>query len=140
MRLTQATNRAGAVVAAPTDIGPGTLLYRTDILTKAGVSEAELTRSWDSYVAAGIKIKATTGAYLMAHARDMKDIVIRTGIQPGEGLYFDGQSHVLVDHAALRARLRTGARSAPQQARCQGRLPGPTSGPRASSAARWPPR
>jgi multiple sugar transport system substrate-binding protein len=92
----QATNRAGVVVAAPTDIGPGTLLYRTDVLTRAHVSEAELTRSWDSYVDSGIRIKAVTGAYLMAHARDMKDIVIRAGIQPGEGLYFDSQSNVLV--------------------------------------------
>lgn len=92
----QATNRRGAVVAIPTDIGPGTLLYRTDLLAKAGVSEAELIESWDGYVATGVKIKAATGAYLMAHARDMKDIVIRTGIQPGEGLYFDNQSNVLV--------------------------------------------
>ena len=92
----QATSRKGAVVAAPTDIGPGTLLYRADLLAKAGVSEADLTRSWDSYVATGARIKSATGAYLMAHARDMKDIVIRTGIQPGEGLYFDNQSNVLV--------------------------------------------
>jgi multiple sugar transport system substrate-binding protein len=92
----QATNRRGEVVAAPTDIGPGTLLYRADVLAKAGVGEAELIRSWDSYVASGVKIKAATGAYLMAHARDMKDILIRTGIQPGEGLYFDSQSKVLV--------------------------------------------
>jgi multiple sugar transport system substrate-binding protein len=92
----QATNRKGAVVAAPTDIGPGTLLYRADVLAKAGVGEAELTQSWESYVATGARIKAATGAYLMAHARDMKDIVIRTGIQPGEGLYFDNQSKVLV--------------------------------------------
>ena len=92
----QATSRSGAVVAAPTDIGPGTLLYRADILAKAGVTEADLTTSWDSYVAAGVKIKAVTGSYLMAHARDMKDIVIRTGIQPGEGLYFDNKSNVLV--------------------------------------------
>ena len=92
----QATNRKGAVVAAPTDIGPGTLLYRADVLARAGVGEAELIQSWDSYVASGVKIKAATGAYLMAHARDMKDIVIRTGIQPGEGLYFDNQSNVLV--------------------------------------------
>ena len=92
----QATNRRGAVVAAPTDIGPGTLLYRSDLLAKAGVSEAELTQSWDSYVASGAKIKASTGAYLIAHARDMKDIAIRTGIQPGEGLYFDKDSKVLV--------------------------------------------
>ena len=84
------------MVAVPTDIGPGTLLYRADILAKAGVGEAELTASWDSYVAAGAKIKAATGAYLMAHARDMKDMVIRIGIQPGEGLYFDQQSNVLV--------------------------------------------
>jgi multiple sugar transport system substrate-binding protein len=92
----QATNRKGAVVAAPADVGPGTLLYRSDILDKAGVNPAELTQSWDSYVATGAKIKLATGAYLMAHARDMKDIVIRAGIQPGEGLYFDSQSKVLV--------------------------------------------
>ena len=92
----QATNRRGAVVAAPTDIGPGTLLYRADLLARAGVGEDELIRTWDSYVASGARIKAATGAYLMAHARDMKDIVIRTGIQPGEGLYFDNQSNVLV--------------------------------------------
>ena len=92
----QATSRTGAIVAAPTDIGPGTLLARTDILARAGVSDADLTRSWDSYVATGLKIKQATGAYLLAHARDIKDIAIRTGIQPGQGLYFDQDSQVLV--------------------------------------------
>ena len=92
----QATSRKGTVVAAPADIGPGTLLYRADVLAKAGVSEAELTQSWDGYVATGARIKSATGAYLMAHARDMKDIAIRTGVRPGEGLYFDNQSNVLV--------------------------------------------
>ena len=92
----QATNKRGEVVAVPTDIGPGTLLYRSDVLAKAGVSEAEMIASWDAYVAAGVRIKARTGAYLMAHARDMKDIAIRTGIKPGEGLYFDSKSNVLV--------------------------------------------
>lgn len=92
----QATNRKGEVVAVPSDVGPGTLLYRTDLLAKSGVTEADLSKSWESYVNAGTKVKAATGAYLMAHARDMKDIVIRTGIMPGEGIYFDGQSNVLV--------------------------------------------
>jgi multiple sugar transport system substrate-binding protein len=92
----QATRADGAVVAAPTDIGPGTLLYRTDLLARSGVVEAELTRSWESYVAAGVAIKAATGAYLLAHARDMKDILIRTDVQPGQGLYFDKESRVLV--------------------------------------------
>ena len=57
----QATSRSGAVMAVPTDVGPGTLLYRKDILDKAGVSKAELTASWDGYVDAGAKIKASTG-------------------------------------------------------------------------------
>ncbi|MDP2007760.1 MAG: extracellular solute-binding protein [Rubrivivax sp.] len=94
--VAQATSRTGAVVAAPADIGPGTLLWRADVLARAGVTEAELTKSWDSYVAAGVKIKQGTGAYLLAHARDIKDILIRTGVAPGEGLYFDKDSQVLV--------------------------------------------
>jgi multiple sugar transport system substrate-binding protein len=94
--VAQATARSGAVVAVPADIGPGTLLVRTDVLARAGIAEAALTRSWDGYVAAGVAIKRTTGAYLMAHARDIKNILIRTGIRPGEGLYFDRDNRVLV--------------------------------------------
>jgi multiple sugar transport system substrate-binding protein len=93
----QARSRSGAVVGAPADIGPGTLLYRTDLLKRANVTEAELTQSWQSYVDSGIRIKAATGAYLLAHAREMKDILIRTGVGPGEGLYFDKDSRVLVN-------------------------------------------
>ena len=65
----------------PADIGPGTLLYRKDLLDKAGVTEAQLTQSWDGYIAAGKQIKARTGAYLLADAADIRDIVIRTGLQ-----------------------------------------------------------
>lgn len=92
----QAKGRSGSIVAIPTDLGPGTLLYRDDILRRTNLVEADLIRSWEGYVESGIKIKAATGAYLLAHARDMKDIVIRTGIAPGEGIYFDSQSKVLV--------------------------------------------
>jgi len=92
----QAVNRVGAVVAMPTDIGPGTMLYRADILARAGVAEEELTRSWGSYLEAGVRIKAATGAYLIAHVQQVKDILIRTGLKPGESLYFDQDSRVLV--------------------------------------------
>jgi multiple sugar transport system substrate-binding protein len=93
----QAINKAGQLVALPTDIGPGTLLYRKDLADKAGVTEADLTKSWESYIAAGQKIRAATGAYLLADAADLRDILIRTGVQPGEGLYFDREGRVLVD-------------------------------------------
>jgi multiple sugar transport system substrate-binding protein len=92
----QATTRKGSIIAVPADIAPGTLLYRTDLLARAGLTEKDLTTSWEGFVAAGVRIKATTGAYLLAHARDMKDILIRTGMAPGEGLYFDAQSRPLV--------------------------------------------
>ena len=93
----QTRNRRGACVAVPTDIGPGTLLYRTDLLKRAGLGEADLTPSWEAYVAAGSKIKAATGAYLVGNAQSVKDIVIRSGLKPGEGLYFDKDSRVLVN-------------------------------------------
>jgi multiple sugar transport system substrate-binding protein len=92
----QAVNRRGELVALPTDIGPGTLLYRADLLAKAGVVEADLTPSWEAYVRAGVKIKAATGAYLVSNAQLVKDIVIRSDLEPGEGLYFDRDSRVLV--------------------------------------------
>ncbi|MFY9512216.1 MAG: extracellular solute-binding protein [Rubrivivax sp.] len=95
--VAQATNSRGEFVAMPTDIGPGTLLYRKDLLDKAGVSEAELTRDWSGYIEAGRKIKAKTGAYLLADAADIRDIVLRTGLADGEGLYFDRSGKVLVD-------------------------------------------
>jgi multiple sugar transport system substrate-binding protein len=92
-----ATNSAGELSAIPTDIGPGTLFYRDDILKKAGVTEKDLTQSWESYIEAGKKIKAATGAYLLAGANDIQRIVIRTGLKDGEGVFFDKNNKTLVD-------------------------------------------
>ncbi len=92
-----AMNPRGEVLALPTDVGPGTLLWRADLLQRAGLSDADLTPSWEAYVAAGARIKAATGAYLLSGAQALKDILIRTGIGPGEGLYFDADSRVLVE-------------------------------------------
>lgn len=92
----QAVNKRGELIALPSDIGPGTLLYRTDLLARAGLEEGALTRSWDSFVDCGRRIQARTGAFLLSHARDMKDIVIRSGMQPGDGLHFSRDNRVLV--------------------------------------------
>ena len=86
----------GRIVAIPSDIGPGTLLYRSDIVAQAGLKETDLTGSWEGYVEAGKRLKSRTGAHLLAHAREIKDIVIRTGVAAGEGLYFGRESQVLV--------------------------------------------
>jgi multiple sugar transport system substrate-binding protein len=93
----QAMNAKGGLAAIPTDIGPGTLLYRKDIIERAGVTEADLTRSWESFIEAGKKIRAKTGAYLLANAADIRDIVIRSGLADGDGIYFDANGKVLVE-------------------------------------------
>jgi multiple sugar transport system substrate-binding protein len=93
----QAINRKGQMVAAPTDIGPGTLLYRKDLLDRAGVAEADMQPSWDAYVDAGVRIKRATGANLIGNVRTLKDLMIRSGLKKGQGIYFDSDSNVLVD-------------------------------------------
>ncbi|WP_416760435.1 ABC transporter substrate-binding protein [Roseateles sp. So40a] len=100
--LAQGVGPGGAQVAIPADIGPGTLIYRHDLLERAGVSEAEITRDWASYLAAGERIRKATGAYLMADAADLRDIALRQGLQDGEGLYFDADGRVLVESARFR--------------------------------------
>ncbi|MDE2369129.1 MAG: extracellular solute-binding protein [Burkholderiales bacterium] len=92
----QAVNGRGELTAVPTDIGPGTLLYREDLLARAGLAAADLAPSWEAYVEAGVRLKAATGAYLIGNAQTLKDIVMRSGVAPGEGLYFDRDSRVLV--------------------------------------------
>jgi multiple sugar transport system substrate-binding protein len=103
-------------VAVPTDIGPGAMFYRQDLLSKAKVKESDLTASWESFIQSGQKIKKDSGAYLVAHARDVKDIVIRTGIPPGHGVYFDDQGKSVIDTSP---RFRRGFEIA-QQIRAQG--------------------
>jgi len=93
----QATSSSGALTAIPADIGPGTLLYRKDILERAGVAEADLTRSWESFIEAGKKIKLSTGAYLLANATDIRDIALRSGLSDGEGVFFDANGKALVE-------------------------------------------
>jgi multiple sugar transport system substrate-binding protein len=106
----QAINRKGQVVAAPTDIGPGTMLYRVDLLERAGLTAADLQPSWDAYVDAGIKLKKVTGANLIGNVKTLKDIMIRSGLKAGQGIYFDSDSNVLVDtprfHRAFELALR----------------------------------
>lgn len=95
--VAQAVSRGGIRAAMPADIGPGALFYRKDLMDKAGISEAQLTKSWDSFIDAGKTLKGKTGAYLIPHAAAIKEIILRSGLKDGEGLYFDAQGKVLVE-------------------------------------------
>ncbi len=95
--VAQGTSSKGELSGMPADIGPGATFYRHDILEQAGVSEADLLESWDSFIEAGIKVKEKTGNYLLANAVDIKDIYIRSNLKPNEGLYFDKDHNVIVN-------------------------------------------
>ena len=94
-----ARNRDGRLVAMPTDVGPGSLFYRVDLLAQAGLKEDDLTRSWEAYVDAGRQLKAKTGAYLIGDVRLLKDIIVRAGTPPGEGQFFDNQGRAQITSA-----------------------------------------
>jgi multiple sugar transport system substrate-binding protein len=100
--LTQGRNERGRLIAMPADIGPGTMLVRHDVLERAGVDTAMLTRSWDDYLIAGERIRSRTGAFLVSHVQLLKDILLRHGLLPGEGQYYDADSKPLLHRPRFR--------------------------------------
>lgn len=96
---TQGRTEAQGQVAIPTDIGPGAMFYRQDLLDKAGLKPEDLSADWQRFVQAGKQLKSRTGVHLLAHARDIKDIVIRANVAPGDGIYYDAQGQSLVASA-----------------------------------------
>lgn len=95
----QATNADGGMYVFPVDIAPGTLFYRDDVLKKAGVSTGALTKSWESYIEAGKKIKEKTGAYLLHNAGFIARAYVRANITKGESLYFDAKGNPVLNSA-----------------------------------------
>lgn len=89
----QALQNDGHMIAAPSDIGPGTLLYRKDLLQASDVSVAQMQQSWEGFLQCGKAIRERTGARLVPNALDVLNIVIRSGLAPGDGLYFDANGH-----------------------------------------------
>lgn len=94
--IAQATAADGRFIGMPVDIGPGTFFYRNDVLQKAGVDPKNMM-TWPGYIAAGRKIKSTTGAFLIADAADVAWINIFATTPANTSPYFDEQGKVIVD-------------------------------------------
>jgi multiple sugar transport system substrate-binding protein len=88
---------SGVLSGMPADVAPSGLFLRKDIIDKAGVSEAQLTQSWESYIEAGKRIKARTGMLLLPHAMTVMDTYIRAEVQAGQGLFFDAQGRAIIN-------------------------------------------
>ena len=94
--LEQATTSDGRLIAMPTDLGPGTMFYRRDILDKMGVKPEEIGQSWDSYLEFGRALKKQ-GLYLIPNATRIYNAYIRSNAPQGEGLYFDADGNPTVN-------------------------------------------
>ncbi|PNH80632.1 extracellular solute-binding protein [Vibrio diazotrophicus] len=92
---TQGKGADGSVYGIPVDLGPGVMYYRTDIFKDAGIDLNEAIKDWDSYIAAGEKLKAKN-IQLIASASDVAQAIIFTTVPEGEGLYFDKEGNPVV--------------------------------------------
>jgi multiple sugar transport system substrate-binding protein len=79
----------GALCAMPVDIGPGTLLYRRDLLQQSGVAAEQLLGSWADYLAAGRQVKARSGRFLLPNASSLCNLILRANVPSGQGIFFD---------------------------------------------------
>ncbi len=93
--LEQATTSDGRLIAIPTDLGPGTMFYRRDILEQMGTTVEEIGQSWDSYLEFGRALKEQ-GLVLIPNAARVYHAYIRSNAAEGEGLYFDAEGNPLV--------------------------------------------
>lgn len=85
----------GKLVAYPWDAGPCGMFYRDDIFQAAGVKAEDIV-TWDDFIEAGKKVKASTGAAMISIPTARSDIAYRMLMMELGGFYFtnDGKSSV----------------------------------------------
>ena len=93
--LEQATTSDGRLIAIPTDLGPGTMFYRRDILEQMGTTPEEIGQDWDSYLEFGRALKEQ-GLILIPNAARVYHAYIRSNAPEGEGLFFDAEGNPVV--------------------------------------------
>jgi multiple sugar transport system substrate-binding protein len=86
----------GRQIAMPTDIAPGTMLYRRDHLETTGWSIEDVAASIDSYIEWGRALQEH-GVFLVANASTVADGLIRSDIPVGDGIYFDADGRPVLN-------------------------------------------
>ncbi|MBS4202589.1 ABC transporter substrate-binding protein [Lederbergia citrea] len=96
-------NSDGDFIAAPWDIGPAAVFYRTDLFKEAGV-DPNAINTWNDYIEAGKKIKAATGAKMLPIDIANYDGVFHMMLQQQGTSYFDESGNInLNSEEAIRA-------------------------------------
>jgi cellobiose transport system substrate-binding protein len=87
-------------IALPMDTGPTALFYREDLFRQAGLpTEPEevsaLLQTWDDYIAAGVKLKETTGGKV--YMFDNINTVFNQVLSQSDKLFFDTSDEFIGD-------------------------------------------
>ncbi|HYD42433.1 MAG TPA: extracellular solute-binding protein [Anaeromyxobacter sp.] len=91
----------GRLVGVAAELAPVTLFYRKDVLERAGVGEAELTASWESFVAACGKVRSTTGAFCLSSEAELLEWALRAGLPSGASPYVSAEGAPYPDGARV---------------------------------------
>ncbi|MYL32148.1 extracellular solute-binding protein [Pontibacillus yanchengensis] len=92
-------NKDGEFVAAPWDIGPTGVFYRTDIFKEAGVKPEDI-KTWDDYVKAGETIKEKTDKKMLPIDIANDDAVYRMMLNQQGSYYFNEEGNIAVNNEA----------------------------------------
>ena len=93
----------GRLIAVPVDLGPGVMFWRRDQLEAVGADIDSVIATWDDYIAFGEQVTRDTDGdgvndvFLIADAADVFNAMIRTGLESGQGIYFDDEGNTLVN-------------------------------------------
>lgn len=88
----------GNIVAAPRDLGPVGVFYRTDLFKEAGVDPLTI-ETWDDYIAAGKKVVEMTGKAFFGMQGDE---LLRIMLQQQGSYYFDDQGKIDITSGAAK--------------------------------------
>ena len=83
----QGRSEDGRQIAMPTDIAPGTMFYRRDVLETSGWTIDMVNASMESYIDYGRHLQ-DSGVFLIANASAVADGMIRSDIPAGDGIFF----------------------------------------------------
>jgi multiple sugar transport system substrate-binding protein len=96
--IEQATSTKGRLIGLPVDFGPASTFYRADMFEKAGISIADATKSWESFVEAGKKMKKfNKDWFIIGSTGEFAGIMFQAGAKTGTNPYFGKNDEVLVD-------------------------------------------
>lgn len=94
-KLSVTQNEDGEFFAAPWDVGPTGVFYRTDIFEEAGVNPDDI-ETWDDYIEAGKTIKEATGTAMVPIDVAKDDALYRMMLNQQGTFYYDEEGNINV--------------------------------------------